>query len=166
MSPGSSFWLRSHSSITQVSKGVFGVDFVLRQGEAWFIEVNPRLTASHMLYENAASRHREERSLVTRHLAAFGWRPADNTSPRRQRLRNADASEVPCSGPLDPLGESGRPVHGLPLSVIACSVDFRRYPATRVRDSCRLATLLRSRVCKFTRRVAESHPRYPRAVTR
>ena len=75
-------------------KGVFGVDFVLRQGEAWFIEVNPRLTASHMLYENAASRNREERSLVTRHLAAFGWRPADNTSPRRQRLRNADASEV------------------------------------------------------------------------
>lgn len=71
-----------------------------------------------------------------------------------------------CSGPLDSLGESGRPVHGLPLSVIACNVDFRRYPATRVRDSCRLTTLLRSRHCRFTRRVVESHPRYPRAVTR
>ncbi len=75
-------------------KGVFGVDFVLRQGEAWFIEVNPRLTASHMLYENPASHNHEERSLVTRHLAAFGWRPAENTSPRRQRLRAADANEV------------------------------------------------------------------------
>lgn len=75
-------------------KGVFGVDFVLRQGEAWFIEVNPRLTASHMLYENAASHSRVERSLVTRHLAAFGWRSADSTARRRQRLRTADANEV------------------------------------------------------------------------
>lgn len=75
-------------------KGIFGVDFVLRQGEAWFIEMNPRLTASHMLYENAASRNCEERTLVTRHLAAFGWRPAENTSHRRQRLRTADANEV------------------------------------------------------------------------
>jgi uncharacterized protein len=74
-------------------KGVFGVDFVLRQGEAWFIEVNPRLTASHMLYENAASHSREERSLVTRHLAAFGWRPTASTVHRRQRLRTADANE-------------------------------------------------------------------------
>ena len=75
-------------------KGVFGVDFVLRQGEAWFIEVNPRLTASHMLYENPASHSREERSLVTRHLAAFGWRSADSTARRRQRTRSAGENEV------------------------------------------------------------------------
>ncbi len=75
-------------------KGVFGVDFVLRQGEAWFIEVNPRLTASHMLYESPASHSREERSLIVRHLAAFGWRPADSAAPRRQRLRAAIANEV------------------------------------------------------------------------
>lgn len=75
-------------------KGIFGVDFVLRQGDAWFIEVNPRLTASHMLYENPASHHGERRSLVTRHLAAFGWRPADGNARRRQRPRAADAKEV------------------------------------------------------------------------
>jgi predicted ATP-grasp superfamily ATP-dependent carboligase len=75
-------------------KGVFGVDFILRQGQAWLLEVNPRLTASHMLYEKSSSHNREERSLVTRHLAAFGWLPAEKTSPRRQRLRPADANEV------------------------------------------------------------------------
>ena len=73
-------------------KGVFGIDFVLRQGDAWLIEVNPRLTASHMLYENPASHHCEERSLVTRHLAAFGWRPAGSTGRRRQRHRTASAN--------------------------------------------------------------------------
>ena len=75
-------------------KGVFGVDFVLRQGEAWFIEVNPRLTASHMLYESPTSHCREERRLVTRHLAAFGWQPPDSTARRRHRARTADANEV------------------------------------------------------------------------
>lgn len=74
-------------------KGVFGVDFVLRQGEAWFIEVNPRLTASHMLYENPTSHNLEERSLVTRHLAAFGWRPTAGTTRKRQRARTAGVKE-------------------------------------------------------------------------
>jgi predicted ATP-grasp superfamily ATP-dependent carboligase len=74
--------------------GIFGVDFVLRQGEVWFIEVNPRPTASHMLYENPASHNREERSLVTRHLAAFGWRSAESTAPRRQQARSAGENEV------------------------------------------------------------------------
>ncbi len=60
-----------HSGI----KGVFGIDFVLRQGQAWFIEVNPRITASHMLYEL------QQPGLVThRHLAALGWK---SKPPRR-----------------------------------------------------------------------------------
>lgn len=69
-------------------KGVFGVDFVLRQGEAWFIEVNPRLTASHMLYERPDHHDRAERSLIVRHLAAYGWRPADSTARRRRNTRS------------------------------------------------------------------------------
>lgn len=81
--------LVSHTGL----KGVFGVDFVLRQGEAWFIEVNPRLTASHMLYENPTSHNLEERSLVTRHLAAFGWRPTGGRTRRRQRTRTAGVNE-------------------------------------------------------------------------
>ena len=75
-------------------KGIFGVDFVLRQGHAWFIEVNPRLTASHMLYENPASHHRAERSLVTRHLAAYGWRPTGLSTRRPQRPRVCDANQA------------------------------------------------------------------------
>ncbi|MFO1004051.1 MAG: ATP-grasp domain-containing protein [Planctomycetaceae bacterium] len=75
-------------------KGVFGVDFVLRQGEAWFLEVNPRPTASHMLYENPTSHNLRERSLVTRHLAAFGWKATGGTTRRRQRARAAGGNEV------------------------------------------------------------------------
>ncbi len=87
--------LAAESLITHTGlKGVFGVDFVLRQGKAWFIEVNPRLTASHMLYEEPTSHNREERSLIIRHLAAFGWRPVDNTTRRRQRSPAADVNEV------------------------------------------------------------------------
>ncbi len=80
--------LVSHTGL----KGVFGVDFVLRQGAAWFIEVNPRLTASHMLYENPTSHNLEERSLVTRHLAAFGWRPTGWHYP-------SDVSELALKAP-------------------------------------------------------------------
>ena len=31
--------------------GVFGIDFMLRDGEVWLLEINPRLTASHEIYE-------------------------------------------------------------------------------------------------------------------
>lgn len=52
-------------------KGVLGIDFILRQGQAWFLEVNPRITASHMLYEL------QHPGLVThRHLEALGWKSA------------------------------------------------------------------------------------------
>lgn len=54
-------------------RGVFGLDFMLRQGHAWFLEVNPRLTASHMLYEGASSDRHVTQSLISRHLAALGW---------------------------------------------------------------------------------------------
>lgn len=75
-------------------KGVFGVDFVLRQGYAWFIEVNPRLTASHMLYENPASPNRAERSLVAKHLVAYGWQPAGVSSRRRQLAQVYDGNQA------------------------------------------------------------------------
>lgn len=47
--------------------GVFGIDFILREGRAWFLEVNPRLTASHMLFEQ-----QNPGQLVREHLTAFG----------------------------------------------------------------------------------------------
>ncbi len=75
-------------------KGVFGVDFVLRQGQAWLLEVNPRLTASHMLYENPDHLIRTERSLLARHLDAYGWQPAGGTARRRKSVRSAATNNV------------------------------------------------------------------------
>lgn len=74
--------------------GVFGLDFVLRQGEAWFVEVNPRLTASHMLYENPEHPVCTERSLVARHLTAYGWQPAGGTGHKRRKASAAGAIGV------------------------------------------------------------------------
>ena len=56
-------------------RGVFGLDFILRQGKVWLLEVNPRLTASHMLFEL-----QQPGLLVHRHLAALGWK---SSRPRR-----------------------------------------------------------------------------------
>ncbi len=65
-------------------RGVFGIDFILRQGRAWLIEVNPRITASHMLYEL------QQPGLITqRHLAAFGWKAV-----RLQRRQKRSSSTV------------------------------------------------------------------------
>jgi len=61
--------------------GVFGIDFILRQNHAWFLEVNPRITASHMLYEL----HRPG-LIIHRHLAALGWK-----SVRARRLLEKNA---------------------------------------------------------------------------
>ena len=47
--------------------GVFGIDFILREGRAWFLEVNPRLTASHVLFEQQIPGQ-----LMREHLTAFG----------------------------------------------------------------------------------------------
>ncbi|MEZ6124290.1 MAG: ATP-grasp domain-containing protein [Planctomycetaceae bacterium] len=68
-------------------RGVFGVDFILFGHRAWVIEVNPRLTASHELYEL----HRPEQpGHVSRQLAAFlpdhGFRWSSVRHPGAVRL--------------------------------------------------------------------------------
>jgi predicted ATP-grasp superfamily ATP-dependent carboligase len=65
-------------------RGVFGIDFILRNGELWFLEVNPRMTASHMVYE-ATGRCQ---NLFSRHLSTFGYQ---STRPCEQLL----SSDVP-----------------------------------------------------------------------
>lgn len=45
--------------------GVFGVDFVLRGSDVWLIEVNPRITASHELFDLL---HPERLPVLQRHL--------------------------------------------------------------------------------------------------
>ncbi|MBC7965122.1 MAG: ATP-grasp domain-containing protein [Fuerstia sp.] len=64
-------------------RGVFGIDFVLRQGRAWFLEVNPRVTASHMLFEL-----QQPGLIIHRHLAALRWKPV--------RARRSLEKEVSC----------------------------------------------------------------------
>ncbi len=60
--------------------GVFGIDFILRHSHAWFLEVNPRVTASHMLYEL-----QQPGLVIHRHLAALGWKSGN---PRRSCLKH------------------------------------------------------------------------------
>lgn len=50
-------------------RGVFGMDFVLRNGELWFLELNPRLTASHMLYDVTQANS----MLFLQHLNSLGY---------------------------------------------------------------------------------------------
>jgi len=70
-------------------KGVFGIDFILRHGHAWILEVNPRITASHMLYEQ------QHPGLIThRHLVALGWQA---TRPKRLLEQDSIRSLVPIS---------------------------------------------------------------------
>ena len=70
-------------------RGVFGIDFILRQGHAWFLEVNPRVTASHMLYEL-----KQPGLIIHRHLAALGW---TSVRPRRSLEKNASRTQVALS---------------------------------------------------------------------
>jgi predicted ATP-grasp superfamily ATP-dependent carboligase len=76
-----------HSGLT----GVFGIDFILRRGRAWFLEVNPRMTASHFLYE----RH-SRGALILEHLAAFGMTVAKRTEPVIRNPTVSDPSNVLC----------------------------------------------------------------------
>jgi len=70
-------------------KGVFGIDFILRHGHAWILEVNPRITASHMLYEQ------QHPGLIThRHLAALGWQA---TRPKQSLEQGSKRSLIPLS---------------------------------------------------------------------
>ena len=77
--------LADHSGL----RGVFGIDFVLRQGCAWFLEVNPRVTASHMLFEL-----QQPGLIIHRHLAALGWMPV---RPRRSLEKNTSRTHVALS---------------------------------------------------------------------
>ncbi|MEJ7592466.1 MAG: ATP-grasp domain-containing protein [Planctomycetaceae bacterium] len=70
-------------------RGVFGIDFILRQGHAWFLEVNPRVTASHLLYEL-----KQPGLIIHRHLAALGWA---SVRPRRSLEKSASSTPVPLS---------------------------------------------------------------------
>lgn len=72
--------------------GVFGIDFMLCQGRAWFLEVNPRLSASHLLYERLGSRTSPSVNLIRQHLTAFGWRSGASSSVPRRSVKPA-ASE-------------------------------------------------------------------------
>ena len=77
--------LADHSGL----RGVFGIDFILRQGRAWFLELNPRMTASHMLYEL------QQPGMIThRHLAALGWK---SVRPRRSLELNSSCTPVELS---------------------------------------------------------------------
>jgi predicted ATP-grasp superfamily ATP-dependent carboligase len=64
--------------------GVFGIDFILRQSHAWFLEVNPRVTASHMLFEL-----QQPGLIIHRHLSALGW---ISVRPRKSLERNLSSS--------------------------------------------------------------------------
>jgi predicted ATP-grasp superfamily ATP-dependent carboligase len=70
-------------------KGVFGIDFILRHGHAWILEVNPRITASHMLYEQ------QHPGLITHHhLAALGWQAS---RPKQSHEQGSKRSLIPLS---------------------------------------------------------------------
>src|SRR5262249_49540354 len=66
--------------------GWFGVDYCLREGIPWPVEINPRYTASLEIHELASGR-----SLLEEHKSAFmksttAAPPPARTTPRRSRL--------------------------------------------------------------------------------
>lgn len=87
--------LKMASVIVQRSglRGAFGLDFILRRGQLWLLEINPRLTASHFLYESAW-KLKSGVSLMEQHIAAFGWRPVGRRS-RREVLKKAPKVQIP-----------------------------------------------------------------------
>lgn len=83
----------AHTIISHTAlRGVFGIDFILRQGQAWFLEINPRLTASHLLYESTGSGSCT--TLVERHLQAFGWQPPKLRSFRKRNKTSDDCPKI------------------------------------------------------------------------
>lgn len=52
--------------------GVYGADFVISSDDVWLIEVNPRITASHEIYDCVQSGP----GVLRQHLEALGVRPA------------------------------------------------------------------------------------------
>ncbi len=61
--------------------GVFGLDFILRKGRIWFLEVNPRIPGSHLIHEQTQS----DLNLFREHLSACGWRGANDANRRSTR---------------------------------------------------------------------------------
>ncbi len=61
--------------------GVFGLDFILRKGRIWFLEVNPRIPGSHLIHEQTQS----DLNLFREHLSALGWRDANDANRRSTR---------------------------------------------------------------------------------
>lgn len=95
--------------------GIFGVDFVLRDGIPWPVEVNPRYTASVEVLELALGR-----SLLAEHCAAFGGGcggPVSDASPRFVGKRVVYA-RAPCRFP-DLTGWSPRAGEALGLPRLA-----------------------------------------------
>ncbi len=81
--------------------GLFGIDLVLRDGQVWPIEVNPRYTASVEVLEWASGT-----SLLREHLRAFG-RVVPGAGPGRaegfvgKAILHADRA---CRSPMTPIG--------------------------------------------------------------
>ncbi|MFY9252405.1 MAG: ATP-grasp domain-containing protein [Fuerstiella sp.] len=69
--------------------GIFGIDFIVRDGIAWLLEVNPRITASHELHESSS---RFPCGQVSLQLACFGA-SVSSTHDVLPAERRCDASE-------------------------------------------------------------------------
>ncbi len=77
--------LAARTIVTETNlRGVFGIDFVLRQGKVWCLEINPRITASHMIYESLEKKSGVNSNLVSQHLSALGWRSPAKRKPSPQ----------------------------------------------------------------------------------
>jgi predicted ATP-grasp superfamily ATP-dependent carboligase len=74
--------LAAATSIVKQSglRGVFGLDFILKERVLWLLEVNPRLTASHVIYDQTSA-DRLRKPLIVEHLNAFGYSPVRSLSP-------------------------------------------------------------------------------------
>lgn len=70
--------------------GIFGIDFVLDQHDLWLLEINPRITASAELIENAARETVPDFSIVRLHLEALAGR-LDKMSELIEACQNANA---------------------------------------------------------------------------
>ena len=76
-------WLRSHGF-----RGAFGVDFLVHDGRALFLEVNPRFQGStHASAQLDAEA--DESCLVLEHVAAWLDIPAPRSRPLREQARDA-----------------------------------------------------------------------------
>jgi predicted ATP-grasp superfamily ATP-dependent carboligase len=92
-------------------RGVFGLDFILKQGVLWLLEVNPRLTASHVIYDQVAT-NELQKPLFVEHLHAFGFSSSTNLSESsrtlsRKALALGNSPTEPAASAL-PLTKDGR----------------------------------------------------------